>query len=109
MFTSLMLYYASKQREETTFQIAELLLRAHTNVNARDRAKMTFLYVATLSTVTSGQTQDLRGRTVIPVSVIVYKMRHICCCVGSLFRGSERTYFSVTQTLLECCVDLISV
>ena len=39
MFTALMVCCDSEQREETTFQVAELLLR-------EDRAKMTFPYAA---------------------------------------------------------------
>ena len=80
MFTALMVCCASRQREETAFQVAELLLRYHANVNAQDRVKMTpFLYAAKLShlsllslLVTHGAAvnkQELRGWSVSSSSV----------------------------------------
>ena len=49
MFTALMVCCASRQREETAFHIAELLLGSRANVNAQDRFKMTpFLYATKL-------------------------------------------------------------
>ena len=44
---------ASRNREDTTFHIAELLLGARANVNAQDRFKMTpFLYATKLCHLT---------------------------------------------------------
>ena len=75
MFTALMVCCASRQREDTTFQIAELLLGSHANVNAQDRFKMTpFLYATKLFHLTllpllsrsgaSVNKQEMRGWSV---------------------------------------------